>query len=422
MILIAEFFLNGAGHFFEFFDLLLRTWFLGIFGIIWLAQKVKQKNICAHPQLFLSASISLIVAGVFLLLSIVNGYLRQHTIMFIAQDAILYLFFLLLFPALEMLKYPDATLAKIAYGYILGSAIFSFVTVYIYASGIGTLPDAYYHWFRNIAAGKITDIGNNFFRIVLPEHLLMVPAILIIASYLMKDPKNKKLWLYIICASFVLMLNFSRIYFIGLIAGFVILKFKQSLKNWFLISATVLMSIFLMFIATNLIVSRGQSFGIELLGVRMGGMTAPKTELSGAIRLALLPDIFRTIKLHPWFGSGLGTTVSFVHPVTKELEIRTQFDWGYLELLAELGIFGMLAYLIFLLIIIYILVRRTCSTNGLANKHGSLFNGLFAGGIALFIINITTPALFQGFGVLYFVFLLVLTVVIKREEQAIHNK
>jgi hypothetical protein len=33
---------------------------------------------------------------------------------------------------------------------------------------------------------------------------------------------------------------------------------------------------------------------------------------------------------------------------------------------------------------------------------------LLAGAISLFIINITTPALFQGFGILYFVFILVI--------------
>ncbi|MEK7190009.1 MAG: hypothetical protein AAB666_03475, partial [Patescibacteria group bacterium] len=156
-----------------------------------------------------------------------------------------------------------------------------------------------------------------------------------------------------------------------------------------------------------LMASRGQSMGWELLGVRMGGVTAPTDELSGAIRMALLPDIWRTIKLRPWLGSGLGTTVSFVHPVTKVLEIRPQFDWGYLEMLAELGILGTLAYVIFLLIILYSLARVAYSAVGLANSSNPLLKGLLAGGAALFAINITTPALFQGFGVLYFVFVLV---------------
>lgn len=406
IILVAEFFLNGAGHFFELFGLLTRTWFLGIFGIIWLAQKIKQDKF--NPRLPKNLRFSMLVAGVFLLISIINGFLQQHAGILVAQDAILYLFFLLLFPALEMLKYPDATLVKTARGYILGSAAFSLITFFIYSSGIGFLPDTYYHWFRNVASGKITDLGSNFFRIVLPEHLIIVPIILIISAYLMKNPKEKILWFYLLCLSFVLALNFSRIYFVGLALGFIILAIKQNLKQWFLISATTAVLILIIFTSTNFIASRGQSMGWELLGVRVGGVTAPNDDLSGAIRLALLPDIFRTIKLHPWLGSGLGTTVSYAHPVTKIIETRTQFDWGYLEMLAELGILGAFAYLAFLSVILYSLARLTYSTNASTDTPNSLLRGLLAGVAALFVINITTPALFQGFGVLYFVFILIM--------------
>ena len=209
------------------------------------------------------------------------------------------------------------------------------------------------------------------------------------------------------CSSFVIMLNFSRIYFIGLALGFIILAIKQNLKRWFCVSAIVAASIFVMFTTTHFIASRGQSTGLELLGVRMGGVTAPIDELSGAIRMALLPDIWRTIKLHPWLGSGLGTTVSFVHPMTKVLETRTQFDWGYLEMWAELGILGTLAYVIFLLTILSSLALSAYLTNSQTNP---MFRGLLAGGVALFVINITTPALFQGFGVLYFVFIVIASI------------
>lgn len=413
LILVAEFFLNGAGHFFELFGLLTRTWFLGIFGVIWLAQIIRKKKI--HPQLPKNIKIGLTVAGIFVLISIVNGLFNQHANILIAQDAVLYLFFLLLFPALEMLKNSDATLVKIARGYILGSAVFSLITFFIYSSGIGFLPDTYYHWFRNVAAGKITDMGSSFFRIVLPEHLIIVPIILIIAAYLMKNPKQKTLWFYLLCSSFVLALNFSRIYFVGLALGFVILAIKQGLKRWFLIFAASAALILILFTSTHLIASRGQSMGLELLGVRMGGVTTPNDDLSGAIRLALLPDIFRTIKLHPWLGSGLGTTVSYAHPVTKIIETRTQFDWGYLEMLAELGIFGAFAYLAFLLVILYSLARLTYSANASTDVSNPLLRGLLAGGVALFVINITTPALFQGFGVLYFVFIIVM-LKLKRAE------
>jgi O-antigen ligase len=67
-------------------------------------------------------------------------------------------------------------------------------------------------------------------------------------------------------------------------------------------------------------------------------------------------------------------------------------------MITELGILGTIAYLAFLGTILYNFAHTT-------RLGDPLSRGLFAGAIALFIINITTPALFQGFGVLYFIYL-----------------
>ncbi|MCX6780650.1 MAG: O-antigen ligase family protein [Candidatus Magasanikbacteria bacterium] len=156
-----------------------------------------------------------------------------------------------------------------------------------------------------------------------------------------------------------------------------------------------------MFFSFHFVASRGQSIGLELLGVRVSGISAPTSDVSGAIRLALLPDIIRHIKARPLLGSGLGTTITYLDPVTQTNQIRTQFDWGYLQMITDLGILGTIAYLAFLIIIMYQFSR--------AHHNSPFARGLIAGAIALFVINITTPALFQGFGVLYFAFLIVAT-------------
>jgi O-antigen ligase len=145
--------------------------------------------------------------------------------------------------------------------------------------------------------------------------------------------------------------------------------------------------------------SRGNSFGLDLLGIKMSGIRSMASDPSGAIRLALLPDIFRSIKKSPWLGSGLGTTVTYTDPLTSQVMTRSQFDWGYLEMIAELGIIGTIVYLIFLMSILSNLFFRLAESN----DKQSLYLGLIAGAIALFVVNITTPALFQGFGVIYFV-------------------
>lgn len=456
-VLVAEFLLDGSGRFFELSGLLLRTWFLVIFVTVWIAESVRKQFVIpveashttvgersGEPALsdsrmgipfhisketlwqllkgfpplhsplwrgrfgrndkYSLPRIILVFIGLFtisLAFSVLNGFFRHNMPIYIFQDITLYLFLFLLFPALEFQKEISDPLIKIAKGYILGSAAFSFITFFIYSGGIGILPDAYYHWFRNVAGGKITDLGSNFFRVVLPEHLIIVPVILVLASFLMRDIKNKKLWLFLVLSSFVLALNFTRIYFIGLAAGMIFLAYRQNFKRWLVVSATSALCVIVLFAGTHLAASSGQSLGLELLGVRFAGVAAPAGDVSGAIRLAILPNAVEIIKQRPWLGSGLGTMVTFISPVTNQPESRTQFDWGYLEMIAELGIIGTVSYLALLLLILYSVWRKAFSNAD--TEQNFLLRGLLAGGITLFFINITTPALFQGFGVLFFV-------------------
>jgi O-antigen ligase len=68
-------------------------------------------------------------------------------------------------------------------------------------------------------------------------------------------------------------------------------------------------------------------------------------------------------------------------------EITTpHFDWGYLEIWTELGIVGLLIWLIFLLYILKITVHKS--------------DFAFSGIVALMIINITSPAVFHLLGIL----------------------
>lgn len=394
-ILIIELLLGGAGHFFEFNSLLLRTWLLGIFACCWLWKIVRAKKLPPLPQK--NILIAFAIFGAFLCWAIIGGFLRDHNTNYILQDAILYLFALLLFPANEFETENNHIYQLALRVFVWGSAIFSGLTLALYSSGVFFLTDPYYHWFRNVAAGKITDLGAHFFRIVLPEQLFFIPIILVLMSLLIKK-SEKKWWILLAPAFFVLALNFTRIYILALGISAFTLLYRTNWKPWLKISTISLALFLLIFSGTHLAASRGQSLGLELLGVRATGVRAPESDPSGAIRLALLPDIKNTIKKHPFFGSGLGTTATYLDPITKTTQTRTQFDWGYFEMIAELGILGTIAYLSLLTTILFNFVRSTHLNNHLSR-------GLFAGAISLFIINITTPALFQGFGVLYFIYL-----------------
>lgn len=389
-LLVVELLLDGAGHFFELRGLLLRTWFLGIFAAAWFWHTCKKRSF-VRPQK--NTIIALAAFGAVLLWAIVNGFLRHNSPHMILQDAILYLFILVLFPALEMDVQWQPLYDAATKVFIFGSALFSLLTFALYSTGLSILQDPYYHWFRDVAAGKITDLGSHFFRIVTADQILFVPIILILFSLLLKNSRDKKLWTLLLASLVVVILNFTRIYFVALGVGALILLWPAPFKQWFKVSSLTLAASALIFFSAHIVASRGQSFGLELLGVRVRGIS-PQTDVSAAIRVALLPDIKQHIKSRPLFGSGLGTEITYIDPVTHETKTRTQFDWGYFEMITELGAVGATIYIALLAIIIYNFAHT--------NPHAT---GIVAGAIALFVINITTPALFQGFGVLYFAFL-----------------
>lgn len=404
LVLVGELLLDGVGHFFELNNLLLRTWFLGIFGIIWLFTKIKQKSFKLPSRNIIIGIIALVAVVAW---SVVNGLVSDHATINILQDAILYLFILLIFPALEYLDDSKQEPSTILKSWIIGSALFVLLTYIIYSTGLGQLQNSYYHWFRDVAGGKITDLRQQFFRIVLTDQILLLPIILVTAAFLLKQPKNLKLWVLNLISIFILTLNFTRIYWIALAVGFIVLGYKQNLKQWITISVLTLLAIPIIFCSIHFISSGGQSIGLELLGLRINGLSAPQTDISGAIRLLMLPDIYKTIKNRPWLGSGFGATITYIDPLTNTTAYRTQYDWGYFEMIIKLGIVGTIIFLTFMFVILSKLARIAYKQSSNTEADKTLAKGLLAGAGALLIANVTTPALFQGFGILYIVFIIV---------------
>jgi O-antigen ligase len=401
LVLIAELLLDGSGHFFEFQGLILRTWFLIIFACFWGFGVIKKRKL--KLQLHKPIKYTLLAAALVVLFATINGFIQDHSPVLIIQDTILYAFLALVFPAQQFRDITRAHIKAIIWTFIVGSFLFSAITFIIYSSDLGQLPDLYYHWFRNIGAGKITDLGNYFFRIVLPEHLFLVPLILIFVSKLVENIKSKQNWIALALLFTTLILNFTRIYFIAMAFGFLVLAIKKSFSKWFRVSTISVLLFVTLLISISFVSSRFQSVGLELIGIKVAQIRAPETDLSGAIRLAMLPDIFNTIKTHPLIGSGLATMVTYPDPRTHELVSRTQFDWGYFEMIAELGMIGTLIFLGFIILFLRFLAKVIYTFD---TKKRPLYVGLFAGAISLFVVNITTPALFQGFGLLYFVYLM----------------
>lgn len=395
LIIAAEIILGGAGSFLEIYGVALRTILLVFSMAIFIYYAIQEKN---WNLFFENKIIVYILSALYAVVAIaaVRGYYLGNNPKLIIADAIPYLFLLYYFPLKNLLQLEG--FRRVTFSMLLAAAIGSFIFTYFtlagFSSNLFVLQDNYYHWFRDVASGKITDYGTGFFRIVANEQLLLIPLFLFLFA---KQVVNKQIaharLLQIVSALLlaILTINLTRIYFIGLAVGILLLFSFKNWKRWLAYSAAATLGFLLIFVFTHLAATKGKSWGLEYLGVRLQSIAMPQTEESSLSRMLLLPKITKKIKEKPFFGNGLGDTVTVYSPVLKDTITTPHFDWGYLEITAEMGIIGLLAWLS---IIVYALYH--------IKKYGNFFVPL----IALLFINITSPGLFHVMGIVFIITIL----------------
>ncbi len=401
-ILLAELFLGGAGHFLEFFGLSMRTVLVFTFLFLWVVQhlsfeELKHRFHIKHKIFYMFFPL----AG-FVIFAAILGLVYGNNINNIIGDLLPFSYFLLLLPFYHHFQEPKTQeyLVRLMIVFLLGGAFFSVFTFLLYSSGLGEIHDSFYQWFRDVAMGKITDMQQGFFRIVTPEHLLVIPAILFISSLLMRDERHHKAWrMLLFLGVLILVLNLSRTYFLALAIGFLVLKYKHSWKRWIKVTVNAFAIFFVLLMSISFISSLGKSLGLGMFGFRFLSIASPQMEVSTYTRSALLEPIFIMIQDRPILGSGLGSEIDFFSPITYEQINTTQFEWGYLEMLVELGFFGLTMFLTVIFFIIYELNKKIQS---LSDYH-DFYVGLLAGLISLMVMTFTSPALYHVLGIFYLV-------------------
>jgi len=426
-IIAGEIILGGGGGFFSINSTSLRTLLLICSLIIYTIQIINNKK---YKTIFKDSKIICYLFSAILLIVFISstlGYYAGHNPHQIFADAIPYFFFLYYFPLCELWhseKFKQTAFAMLGAA-IIGNVIFVLLTFISYSSDILVLQDSYYHWFRNIVGGKITDLNNNFYRMVVNEHLLLVPVLLYFIYQIVarqdchserseeslstntnytyvngqrslavaRDDKNDKIFYHFIILSLLIIfsLNLTRIYILAYLIGLLFLFSRQYWKRWLIYSLGSIFIFILIFSSIHLAASRGQSFGWELLGLRIGSIASPSIEKSSLSRMMLLPKIWEKIKQKPLWGNGLGDTVTVYSPVVKKEITTTQFDWGYLEIIDEMGMVGFLIWLSFIFNLLFLILKKY----RIKNKRYIL-----AMLISLLIINLTSPALFHVLGII----------------------
>lgn len=395
-LLATELALGGAGNFFQFAGLSLRTILLGTFLAlsVFFAWYNKSERGPIHWLIYVGAAI-----GGAILWATARGFWLGNPTTALIADCIPFLYLLLAIPVsnLELNPTERNYVIRLATAWLIGTALFACLVFVLFITNTSQLHDLFYQWLRDVAGAKITFLTPWFYRVVFPEQLLLVPAALICLSLLMRrDAPHWKWWWLYSFAALSLTLNFSRGYWLGLAVGTIVLLWQHRFNHWLKKSVTAAAIFVTLFVGTCLMASDGTQTGLPLLTGRVASIGAPTGEVSSATRLLLLPVVKAKIAEHPLAGNGLGSRVTFYDPYLERTVTTASFDWGYLELWAEFGI-SALAYLGLWTATISLLIKKIRA--GLVDTD--VMVGILAGLIALLVIAITTPALFHVFGTVY---------------------
>lgn len=404
LFLITEYVLGSSGHLVELQGISLRLLLTITFVGIWYSRTIASGDIKRYIKELAPLSYLLLLFLCYTLLSLFLGIYYQHPFLFTIQDAIPFFFLFLCFPATHFLtqrqNYPYYI--RLISVFFITMFLFSLFTFFLFSSGISELQDPYYKWFRDVIGGKITNLGYGFFRIVTPSHLMILPLLFpFVATHIhgAYSRYSKTLWLLISLAMFTLALNLSRTYLIGLVIGCVILLYKASLLRWIKTTFMLFFLFFSSFFLIHFIASGGSSLGLHVLGIRFQSVVTPSIEESAATRSTLLAPIFEKIYDHPFFGNGLGSTITFLHPTSYSYIETNQYDWGYFELLSEFGLFGFIIFSLLLLLVLFQLIRII----RLHHITSGIPIGLLASFIALLSMAVITPIFSHVFGIVFLV-------------------
>jgi len=430
LFLIFEFLIGHEGHLFELAGLSLRLALFLVVMLIWFIQKIidkKQRRFFA--QFVKSPDLVMFLIFFFvIILGLLQGMIAHDPILAI-KDFINYSYLFLIFPLIDIFKKQDfvKNIFKMSQASVIGLSILTIIVFILFVTNLTQVHDQFYWWWRSIVVGKATDTGTGFFRIVSSAHLLILPLFLIFLSFLIENRKRfkhkyKKYLIYLsIGASLMLLINFSRAYFLGILIGLIFLLKGIDWRRWLIFSCLIIFILIAEFGLLFGMVSGGAALqGLGFFKDRINTILSPDQEISSLTRMTILPVLINMIKESPIFGQGLGATVEYTDLSTGQDKTTFHLDWGYLEIWVELGLFGLIAYALVLLSIFY----QGWQTIKKLKRHvfeKRLVIGLLAGLASLIIASLTGPFLFHPIGIFYLVLTAVIIISIKENEFKIDN-
>lgn len=267
-----------------------------------------------------------------------------------------------------------------------------------------------YRWTQDVSVAEISYLAGPFFRVFSPGQvyslMLVIIALFVVLKKSLKDVSfleylpnlsNGVYWAIGGISLITIGLGFSRSLWLGLLAGFLLfllfIPYKKALK----IAATLLLSLCILGVSLKFFVPDAY----VLIEKRVSSIVNPSSESAGSNRVNILGPAIEVAQQRIFFGSGFGTTVEYESVVPEKFgTLRVfAFEWSYLDMVIEVGIFGLVLYLNLIGRIYQLLLK----------KKILVFQLLI---LALLITNITTPYLNHPLGI----GLLIVAAAVTRED------
>jgi len=468
LIALIELFIGSKGYLFSFdigeITISIRIALFLVIMAVWLAKKIFSKKVSgfrfprprqgeAEGGQVSGFSFWFLFLFVALAIGLIQAIILRNDYGNIFFDFNAFLFFAYLFPLAEIFRQPHfgvgvnwQRLGKAAIASVSWVAIKTFIIFYVFAHGMWPYTPMVYKWIRDTGVGEITKMDQGFYRIFFQGQIYELFALIIllgIIGYLInkgfgirdKGLTNKRYWLLGAGLAAVVILSFSRSFWVGGVAGFLALifllifvlnvKWRQAGIFTVYLAAVFLAGFILIFALMNIPPRKGKPASLSSLVSER----ATTQEAAGQSRMELLKPLWTGILKHPIIGSGFGATITYNSKDPRILQnypsgeyTTFSFEWGYLDLWYKMGIFGPLAY-IGLIGSVLLALRRVIKEKsemvlaGISVQAISL--GVFAALIALAAVHFFTPYLNHPLGIGFVILSSIFAVFVQKREKQI---
>lgn len=430
-IVLAELIIGSKGYlfFFEYSGLVvsIRIALWLVIMSVWLAKLITNAIKTKRVKLeFLKSPYSpyFFILFLFILWGSVNGWLNNNDYGNIFFDLNGWLYFSLIFPAFTIIKESHAlkNFINVASAAITWLIFKTYFLLFVFSHNLIGLTEEVYRWVRVSGVGEITQVQGGFYRIFFQSHIFILIAFFALLWLLPNIYSNKKAINKIVllsalsCLLSVVLLSFSRSFWVGLVVGTVLYlalvanlfgsrKLLSVIGSLFIVS---IVSVGLIVLTVNFPYPRplGGFTTTTLLSERASAISG---EAAVSSRWELLPELWGEIIKSPITGKGFGHTVTYETKDPRALlssatgEYTTYaFEWGWLDIWLKLGIFGIIAYLVLLIKLMEHGIKQISFDKPLDNEK-LMIMGVVTGLLVLSVVNIFTPYLNHPLGIGYII-------------------